>query len=534
MRKQMRAVSSFLFLCATVFMWVGCSSNCGQYSNDCGYNSNDCGYNSNCLSEQPCQPACDPCEQVRPDPCCEPQCKIPVKCNHPSSNELRCRDGITVSARNPKMCMLGDQYPLEFDIKACDDVCDVVVNAMLPEGVTFIRSEPPAKAEGPNLRWDIGHMRKGECIPAKVWVKCECEGEQCACFCATATPVRFCSLLCAKPVLECKKVGPNECKPGEPIVYKATVINRGSCTAKGVVITDNVPENLVHASGLRTLQYSLGDLEPCQTKCVEMCFKACGRGEICNTIVVTSCNADTVTCSSKCIVCIECVEIDKVGPKEVMVGQNADYQITVVNPGDKPLTQVIITDCAPRSTSIVSANGAKINGNQAVWRLKQLNPGEKVSFPLTLTTCAPGCYTNRVSVKTCEGCCDNAEFTTRWKGRPSLAMCVKDTKDPLCIGEPTTYNIDVTNQGQETDNNVVVVVRFPPELVPESVGGDAPGQISGQTVTFAPVNHFYARQTSRFKVNARAKASGDARVVAEVSSDSIKTPIVQQVSTIIN
>ncbi len=46
------------------------------------------------------------------------------------------------------MCMLGDQYPLEFDIKACDDVCDVVVVTHLPEGVTFVRSQPEAKVEG--------------------------------------------------------------------------------------------------------------------------------------------------------------------------------------------------------------------------------------------------------------------------------------------------------------------------------------------------------------------------------------------------
>lgn len=529
MRKQLRVLSSFLFLCATVFMWTGCSSN-GGYSNQyCG--QRQCGPVN---VADPCNP-CNPCGELPPDPCCEPQCKIPAKCAHPDRNELRCRDGITVSARNPKMCMLGDQYPLEFDIKACDDVCDVVVTAMLPEGVSFVRSEPPARVINPSvLRWEIGHMRKCECIPARVWLKCECEGEQCACFCATATPVRFCSLLCAKPVLECKKCGPSECKPGEPIAYKVTVINRGSCTAKGVVVTDNVPENLVHSSGLRTLQFNLGDLAPCEKKTVEMCFKACGRGEICNTVVVTACNADTVSCTSKCIACIECVEIDKVGPKEVMVGQNADYQITVTNIGDKPLTQVVVTDCAPRSTSIVAANGARINGNQAVWRLKQLNPGERVSFPLTLTTCTPGCYTNRVSVKTCQGCCDCAEFTTRWKGRPALTMCIKDTKDPICRGEPTSYQIDVTNQGQETDNNVVVVVRFPPEIVPESLGGDVPGNINGQTVTFAPANQFYARQKLSYKINARGTAPGDARVVAEVSSDSIRTPIVQQQSTIVN
>ncbi|MEM1282807.1 MAG: hypothetical protein AAGG81_04560 [Chlamydiota bacterium] len=532
MRKQMRVLTSLLFLCATALIWVGCSGNNGC----CDYNN----CNIPVCCEQPCGQVCDPCDpcdpvcQVCPDPCCEPLCKPAAKCRHPNNNELCCIDGITVYARNPKMCMLGDQYPLEFDIKACKDVCDVRVTTTLPDGVTFMRSEPEAKVDGKTLIWDIGHMQCGECIPAKVWVKCECEGEQCACFCATATPVRFCSLLCAKPILECRKCGPDECAPGDPINYTVTVTNRGSCTATGVVVTDNVPERLEHASGLRTLQYNLGCLEPCECKRINMCFRVVERGEVCNTAVVTACNADTVSCSSKCIVCAECATIDKVGPEEVMIGQNADYQITVTNTGDKPLTQVVVTDCAPRATSIVAANGAKINGNQAVWRMKQLNPGEKVSFSLTLTTCTPGCYTNRVTLNNCQGCVERAEVTTRWKGRPALTMCIKDTKDPICIGEPTSYCVEVENQGSEPDNNVVTVVRFPPEVVPESLGGDVAGTISGQTVTFEPYNHFYPRQKLCYRVNARAKSSGDARVVAEVSSDSIRTPIVQQESTIVN
>lgn len=430
--------------------------------------------------------------------------------------------------------MLGNQYPLEFDVKACDDVCDVVVTTHLPEGVSYLRSQPEAKVEGRKVTWNIGPMKKGECRPGKIWVQCECEGEQCACFCATATPVRFCSLLCAKPVLTCEKCGPAEVCPGDPVNYTITVSNRGSCTAEDVVITDQVPDGLEHSSCLRTLTYKLGSLEPCQTKKVNICMTAVKRGKICNTAVVTACNADTVNCQSCVCVCCCGVDINKVGPKEQQIGKNADYQITVVNTGDKVLHEVIVTDNAPSATSIVAANGATVNGNQAIWKLKELKVGEKVSFTLTLTTCVPGCFTNRVGVTTCEGCTACSEFTTRWKGRPALNVCMTDTDNPICIGEPTSYVISVVNQGSEGDNNVVVTVRFPKEVVPVAANGDTPGNVSGQVVTFAPFNNLGPRQTARYRVDARAKESGDARVVVEVTSDSTKTPITQQESTIVN
>lgn len=524
MRKQLGIISTLLFLCASALFMVGCSDN-------------KCCYDAPC--EQPCRPVCQPecpqpCQPVCPPLCREPLCKPAVKCHWPNSNELCCRDGIIVSARNPSMCMLGDQYPLEFDVKACDDVCDVVVSTHLPEGVSFIRSQPEAKVEGRKLTWNIGAMRKGECRPAKVWLKCECEGELCACFCATAVPVRFCSLLCAHPVLTCEKCGPEEVCPGDEVHYVISVTNRGSCTAEDVVVTDNVPEGLDHKSCLRTLSFKLGCLEPCQTKKVNLCFTAVKRGKICNTAVVTACNADSVSCQWCTNVCKECVEISKVGPKEQSIGKNADYQITVTNPGDKPLTEVVVTDHAPSATSIVSANGATINGNTATWRLKELKPGEKVTLTITLTTCTPGCFTNRVSVNNCQGCCASAEFTTRWRGRPALNVTICDTDDPICVGEPTSYCITVVNQGSEADNNVQLVVKFPKEVVPVGATGDSPGTVSGQTVTFTPYNNLGPRQTLRYRVDARAKESGDARIQVEVSSESIKTPIVQQESTIVN
>lgn len=432
------------------------------------------------------------------------------------------------------MCMLGDQYPIEFDIKACDDVCDVVVTTHLPEGVSFVRSQPEAKVEGRKLTWNIGPMRKGECRPAKVWVKCECEGEQCVCFCATAVPVRFCSLLCAKPILTCEKCGPEEVCPGDPVHYTISVTNRGSCTAEDVVVTDNVPDGLEHSSCLRTLTFKLGSLEPCQTKKVNLCFTAVKRGKICNTAVVTACNADSVSCQWCTCVCCCGIDLVKVGPKEQQIGKNADYQITVTNTGDKPLTEVVVTDCAPSSTSIVAANGATINGNQAVWRLRELKPGEKVSFTITLYTCTPGCFTNRVSVTDCQGCNACAEFTTRWKGRPSLNVCIVNTESPVCIGEPVGYLVTVVNQGSESDSNVVVTLEFPEEVVPVSASGDSAGTVSGQTVTFAPYNNLGPRQTLRFRVDGRAKKSGDARIGVRVTSDSIKTPITEQVSQIVN
>lgn len=497
---------------------------------------------------EPCRPACVPAPErcapkpaCAPAPCkpacesyCPPKCAAPLKpCKYGPSGHCGC-NGVTVRARNPKMCMLGDQYPLEFDISACEDVCEVTITTTLPEGVSYIRSQPEAKVDGNKLIWEIGHVSKGQTIPAKVWLKCDREGALCTCFCVKATPVAFCALLCAKPVLVCEKCGPEEVGPGEPINYTVNVTNIGTCTAEDVVVTDMLPEGVEHASCQRTLTFRLGSLEPCQTKKVSFSVIPCKRGKICNTAVVTACNANQTSCEAcTCVACCA-LECSKVGPKEVVVGQNADYQVTVVNTGDKVLHEVVVTDNAPSATTIVNAPGANISGKQAIWRLRELKTGEKVTFNLTLTTCTPGYFNNTVSVATCEGCSGCCEAGTNWRGRPALEVCVTNSDNPICVSETTRLKITVMNKGQESDSNVATVVTVPAELEVVNTSGATAAKVNGQTVEFAPYPSLSPRQTLEYYITVKGVQAGDARVNTDVHSDFIQKPITQQESVIVN
>lgn len=574
MRKQLGILASLIFLGVSTLLWTGCSSN---YNNCCDPCPPVCEpVNQVCpppckpVCPEPCKPVCpppckpecappcppppckpvcpEPCKPVCPPPCkplcappcpppcepCPPKCAAPLKpCKFGPSGECAC-NGVTVRAKNPKMCMLGDQYPLDLEVTACCNVCDVVLTTKLPEGVTFMRSQPEAKLDGRELTWDFGSMSQGQTIPARIWLKCEREGDVCTCFCVEATPVAFCALLCAKPVLVCEKCGPAEVCPGDPINYTITVSNIGTCTAEDVVINDILPEGIEHASCQRTLNFKLGCLEPCQSKKVNFCVTACKRGKITNTAVVTACNANQTSCECTTCVCCCAIECSKVGPKEVPVGQNADYQITVSNTGDKSLHEVVVTDSAPSATSIVAAPGASICGKQAVWKVKELKAGEKATFNATLTTCTPGFFTNRVTVTDCEACNSCCEFGTHWKGRPAYDICIDTSDNPICVGESTRFKIVVVNKGQEYDTNVNVVVNFPAELTPVSASGASAAKISGSTVTFAPFANLAPRQTLEYYVNVQAKAAGDLRPKVQVSSDFIKNPITQEESLIVN
>jgi uncharacterized repeat protein (TIGR01451 family) len=442
---------------------------------------------------------------------------------------------VIVTATQPQLCYLGDNYALDLNIQACVDVCHVEINAILPDGVTLVRSEPNgAVGKGNSLTWQFDAMKKGETRQNRVILRADREGDLCVCFCVTAVPVQFCALLCAKPILECSKCGPEQVCPGDPVHYTITVTNKGSCAAEEVVVTDLVPDGLQHSSGLNTLTFKLGTIQPCETKKINACFTAVKRGKVCNRINVTACNANPTSCEFCTCICCCLIDLVKTGPKEVPIGKVADYVITLSNPGDLVIHDVVLTDHAPETTSIVQAPGANICGDTAVWTFPELKPGEKKTFNISLTTCTPGYFVNRVDVDNCEHCRANAEFGTRWKGRPALNICFGDSEDAICIGQPVGYSIKVTNQGSEEDTNVKVVVNFPSQIVPLNAYGAAKGSINNGVVTFDAIPILGPRQSVEFRVDARAEQSGDARIKAQVSSDAIKQPITQEESTIVN
>lgn len=593
MRKQLGIFASLLFLCAAALYWTGCSSNydcCEPNYCSAPYGTvslNKPVFNStlkpastfsapiaNLSIAQPrqmyqnrpsCQPprqvcpprpACPPipCRPVCPEPgkvcappckSCPPDfdpitddcCKAAAPCKHPPQGEI-CFNGVTVRAKQPKMCVLGETYPLDVEVTGCTDVCDVVVHANLPEGVTVVRSQPEdsfSMGDDGRAVWKINHLDKGQTERSRIFLRADREGDLCVCFCVTAVPVQFCGLVCAKPVLTCEKCGPEEVCPGDPVHYTISVTNHGTCAAEEVVVTDMVPDGLEHASGLTSLVFKLGTLQACETKKINVCFTAVKRGKVCNNIIVTSCNANQTSCQWCTNVCLQCIDLVKVGPKEVPIGKTAEYTITVKNPGDKSLTDIVLTDVAPVATSIVEAEGAEVTGNQAVWRFDELKPGEQRDFTLVLTTCTPGYFCNKVQVTNCQGCCATAEACTRWRGRSALNVCVAPAENPVCVGDTNSYSVRVVNQGSEEDNNVQVRVTFPSEFKPLAGSGPTPAKVEGQTVTFAPYQHFGARQTLEYRIEAQAVQSGDdPRVKVEVTSDGQKSALTEETSTIVN
>lgn len=537
----------------------------------CNRNWGDGRYSS---CEYPCPPKCDSCPPTCPpkcDPCSFPCDSCPTACPRPCAPETNpyfpcdpssfpCGNGTCDTPPTAEICYgrlqtystcddcvvdlcqiapeyatVGSPYPVEIIITARKECAEVLVNQTLPCDSEFIRSEPPAQPDASGqLQWHFPHMTCGECQRIKVWVKPMKEG-----CCLAAATICACPQLCAytvcgQPVICIKKCGPECACLYCPIRYRIDVCNSGSATAYDVVVQDNVPEGLTHSSGYRCLTYQLGCLAPGESRTIDVDFCASRRGIACNTATVSYCGGPKCTAEACTNIVEPCVQVTKTGADWAYICKTVDYTITVTNPGDLVLRDVVIDDVSPSGTTIVDAPGAEVCCNRATWCLCELCPGETRQFVVTVRSQVPGCLTNKVSVTSqsdCGPCTMCAEASTCWKGIAATHMCMVDTCDPICIGDTTVYRICVTNRGTSDDTNVQLVVNFTKELQPQVANGPTRSMVDGQRVVFEPLDRLAPKQSVEYCITVKGVSVGDARAEASLSSDMLSAPVTDVEST---
>lgn len=428
----------------------------------------------------------------------------------------------------PPHAHLGDTFEYHLVLTALDCVGNIRVTDHLPGGATYVRSDPPARVNGDHLTWNLNPMDSGQELKIRVWLQADKVATLSSCATVSADPRTCASLNIGFANLTVKKSGPETAQVGSVINYDIVVVNKGTTEAHDVVVTDTIPEGLQSSDGQKTLTFKVGDLAPNQPRSIPVSLKAVTRGRHCNTVAVASSNAGKAADEICTTVLQPGLNLIKTGDQERFLGRRAAYRIQLHNTGDTTLTNVVVTDTVPETTSLVSAEGAVINGNQAVWRIESLAPSERKTFDLLLTSTTPGRHCDVATVTAGGGLQDRAEFCTVWRGIPAVLLEVTDDPDPIQVGEEATYTIRVTNQGTADLTQIAVSAQFQPQMAPLS---SPQGSVSGQEVKFPMVGRLEPKQSLTYTVRVQGVKAGDARNRVVLTADTLTAPVVEEESS---
>ncbi len=331
-----------------------------------------------------------------------------------------------------------------------------------------------------------------------------------------------------KPEINCSKTGPSMVTVGDTFDYNITINNPSDIDARGVTVTDTLPNNVSFVSasaggsgGGNTVTWNVGSLEAGGSRSMSVTVTATGAGSANNRATVSAENG-ALTHDCQATTQIEPKRTPQLSitctcPSEVIRCDPIVWRCTVTNNGDGAAEGVVVRCTNPAGLNCAPA-GEHFIGT--------LMPGESRSIEANCTAANAGTFTRTCTVSSSNANTADASCTTTVK-QPSLAITKSSNGQVWKLGRPITWTMTVTSNGDVAAKDVVLSDSVPADTTFKSAdnGGSLQGnQVVwnlgtlnvGESRTVNMVTTANTQGTVRNTASARAYCAPDVSADAEV------------------
>lgn len=410
---------------------------------------------------------------------------------------------------------------------------NVEIHDEVPHGTRLVSTSPRADVSGSQILWQLGTLSAGEQRSVEVQVMPTEEGEIGSVASVTFAAPASVKTRCTMPQLAIRMTAPSQVMIGEEQRVKIELRNPGSGDATGVMLYENVPEEVRHEAG-PTLEFEIGTLRPGEIRELELILLAEKAGEVLNTLTARADGNLQVQQQVEFEVIAPALEVDVVGPDRRYLERPATYQVTVSNPGTAAARDVEIVTKLPKGMRFIRANNMgeyDATTHAIYWSLAELPEGEQGTVELVAMPVEAGQQTLEVEGRAQRGLTDQTKRQVLVEGLAAIMFEVKDKEDPIEVGGDTTYEIRVVNQGSKAATNVRVAVNVPSGMQVLAANGETRHVIESGGVLFEPLAQLAPKADSVFHVQVQGVRPGDQRVTVEVDTDDIGHPVRKEEST---
>jgi uncharacterized repeat protein (TIGR01451 family) len=411
--------------------------------------------------------------------------------------------------------------------------------SQVPEGVEFVRSQPPGFRDGQQVTWTFGLLQAGQAHSVQATYRARRPGPVTTCSSVT-TEEGLKDEKCVitnvgAPSLKVAITGPATGMVGTPLTFQVTVSNTGSGSTENVTLTADFDPNLEHETRANPLQLPLGPLAANDSRNIPLILTPRQVGQMAIRVNATAAGGLSDQAQTTVQVQQPQVSLTIAGPRTRYKDRQADFDLEVSNPGDLPLANVVLRDRLPPELAFLSATeGGQIAGPEVVWNLGTLPPREKRVVRLSTRAQSLSTAAVQVAVVTSNGLRREAQAALEILGAPGTRLEARPMNNPVEIGKNVSYVINVSNTGSAAAKQVEIRAMLPAELKVLAGKGPSGHNIAGQVLTFGPVD-CEPNQTLEYTIECQALRPGDVRVRMELRTpthpDTATEPIFQEVST---
>ena len=366
---------------------------------------------------------------------------------------------------------------------------NVIIRDEVPHGTRVVNSTPRATADGNFLVWDLGALSTGEQRTVEIELMPTEEGEIGSVATVSYSTQASAKTRCTMPQLAVRMTAPSQVMVGQEQRVKIELRNPGTGDATGVMLLENVPDNVKHAAG-PALEFEIGTLRAGETRELELVLTAHKAGLVVNALTARADGNLQVQQQVEFEVIAPALQLSVEGPERRYLERPATYQVIIENPGTAPAHDIELVTKLPKGMQFVQANNMgeyDAATHSVYWSLAQLPEGEKGSVELVAMPVEPGQQTFEIEGKAQQGLTDEVKQDVLVEGLAAIMFEVRDLEDPIEVGGETTYEIRVLNQGSKAATNVQVLVTLPPGIEALSASGETSHTVQGGGVVFEPL-----------------------------------------------
>ena len=369
------------------------------------------------------------------------------------------------------------------------------------------------------------------------------------------------------PVMVLKVLAPQKATDTGLVHYRVIVTNRSAAKAFEVKVKLDLPEKTSlqvskpeAEKQQKTLIWNLGTMPGQCERIIDLTLKSEMNGPLEACFRVAYEHGVCVTTSSSCKKpgvdeglpppkTTGQLTVLKIAPARQGMGTPILYSITVTNSGRVPLREVELNDLFPANAVYVQNSAdsggqpASPEGKKMLWRLGAMLPGEVRTVTFKVRPMQVGTFLNVANARGQDPdgqpvISKDSTSTTDVSGAATIYMEVKDTADPVFVGQETQYTMLIRNTGTAAATNIRVLAEVPVGLsvtgIKPEADADASGFRSGeQRINFAP---FVLQPGQEKLVTIRVKADKAAlhRFRTTLTADSLdpnKGPLVEEETT---
>jgi uncharacterized repeat protein (TIGR01451 family) len=443
---------------------------------------------------------------------------------------------------------VGQEAPLTLGVSNGGVVASgpLTVRVSIPDGCKYVRSDPPATPEGDELVWALpsapGHDRR----TLQAVFQTERVGPLTARASLTTADGRRDekTALCdvtprPAPQLKVWPTGPETGLVGAKIVYQVKVQNEGKEPAANVVLKAALSDGLEYENGGANVETAVGTLAAGESRTVALPVRLTRAGAAATKVTAVGDGGLAASAERPLQVRDARLTLRLSGPARGYVGKPAVWELEVRNIGETPVTQTTVSDLlSPELVFIEATDGGRLQGREVLWRIGDLPPGGVKLLHLTTTTAKPTPRTTNTATAAARVGGD-ASAEVRVQANADLAvlglsayrMTLEGRDDSVAVGGRTAYRVQVRNIGSLPGERVQLSAAIPPEMRLITAYGPTTYQVNGERVTFLPMAALQPGQTLTYMVEVQAMKQGVARFRAELTTDTMREPVVKEENT---